>query len=255
MAHGFSDETLAIFMPIIVFWVSSAMYEILAYLRPDARLHSKEEEELLNIPSRRSVIKSALFQQALQILFVFLFLKITGNSESSLILQPSLALLAFQIFAAMVILDTVQYFGHRYMHINKFWYNYVHAVHHSLVVPYAVGSQHSHLLDGPLLDTVGGLLGATLTGMTPRTSMYFFSLATFRNVDIHCGLWLPWSPTQLLFSNNPAYHDSHHQLKGSRYNFAQPFFVSWDKILGTHMPFEVKKRNGGGYEVRPIKMK
>ncbi|KAG0469781.1 hypothetical protein HPP92_015876 [Vanilla planifolia] len=40
----------------------------------------------------------------------------------------------------------------------------------------------------------------------------------------------------MLFRNNTAYHDVHHQLHGSKYNFSQPFFVTWDKILGTHMP-------------------
>lgn len=255
MAIRFSDDTLAIFVPIIVFWISSGIYELLSYLRPDARLHSKEEEEQLNAISRRSVIKSALFLQAVQVLFVSLFLKMMGSDDGTAISQPSIPLFVLQFFIAMVIVDTVQYFSHRYIHMNKFCYNNFHSVHHKLVVPYAIASQYTHPLDGPLNDTVSGLLAAGLTGMTARTSMYFFSFATFRNVDLHCGLWLPWSPTQLLFSNNQAYHDSHHQLKGHRYNFASPFFVAWDKILGTYMPYKVEKRMGGGYEVRPIKMK
>lgn len=152
-------------------------------------------------------------------------------------------------------LDTWQYLGHRYMHMNKFLYRHVHSTHHGLVVPYATGGLYSHPLDGLFLDTFGGLLAAVLSGMTPRTSAYFFSFATVRTVDIHCGLWLPWSPSQLLFGNNPAFHDTHHQLKGFHHNFAQPFFVAWDKILGTYMPFSVEKRKEGGYEVQPADLK
>ncbi|RVW31224.1 Sphinganine C4-monooxygenase 2 [Vitis vinifera] len=38
-----------------------------------------------------------------------------------------------------------------------------------------------------------------------------------------------------------------------KYNFSQPFFVMWDKILGTYMPYSLEKRAGGGLEARPTK--
>lgn len=71
-----SDEMLAIFAPIAAFWVSSSVYELVAYLRPDACLHSKEEEEQKNVPSRWTVTKHVLFQQAYQIAMVILYLKV-----------------------------------------------------------------------------------------------------------------------------------------------------------------------------------
>ncbi|URE14061.1 Fatty acid hydroxylase superfamily [Musa troglodytarum] len=89
--------------------------------------------------------------------------------------------------------------------------------------------------------------------MTPRTAIFFFSFATIKTVDDHCGLWLPGNPLHVLFSNNSAYHDVHHQLFGGKYNFSQPFFVVWDKILGTYMPYSLEKRRDGGLEARPVK--
>ncbi|VAI72275.1 unnamed protein product [Triticum turgidum subsp. durum] len=110
------------------------------------------------------------------------------------------------------------------------------------------------LFTGLILDTIGGALSFLVAGMTPRTSIFFFSFATIKTVDDHCGLWLPGNILHMLFSNNSAYHDIHHQLYGNKYNFSQPFFVMWDKILGTYMPYTLEERKGGGLEARPVNL-
>ena len=167
--------------------------------------------------------------------------------------QLSLITLLRQFVVAMLVLDTWQYFMHRYMHHNKFLYRHIHSQHHRLVVLYAFGALYNHPLEGMLLDTIGGALSFLLSGMSPRTSIFFFSFATIKTVDDHCGLWLPGNLFHVFFQNNSAYHDIHHQLYGSKYNFSQPFFVMWDKILGTHMPYSLEKRADGGLEARPAK--
>ena len=153
----------------------------------------------------------------------------------------------------MIVLDTWQYFMHRYMHHNKFLYRHIHSQHHRLVVPYAYGALYNHPVEGLLLDTVGGALSFLISGMSPRTSIFFFSFATIKTVDDHCGLCLPGNLFHMVFKNNSAYHDVHHQLYGSKYNFSQPFFSVWDRILGTYMPYSLEKREGGGFEARPTK--
>ncbi|CAD5188126.1 unnamed protein product [Musa acuminata subsp. malaccensis] len=57
----------------------------------------------------------------------------------------------------------------------------------------------------------------------------------------------------LFFWNNTAYHDVHHQFHGNKYSSSLPFFVTRDKILGTHTPYILLKRAGGGLEARPPK--
>lgn len=176
--------------------------------------------------------------------------KIEDNSSSS----ESILALASQFFVAMVVIDTWQYFLHRFMHHNHFLYRHVHSQHHRLTIPYSFGALYNHPVEGLLLDTVGGALSFLLSGMSPRTSIFFFSFATIKTVDDHCGMWLPWNPLHLLFQNNTAYHDIHHQLYGSKYNFSQPFFVFWDKIMGTYMPYSIENRMDGGLEARPKKV-
>jgi sphinganine C4-monooxygenase len=85
---------------------------------------------------------------------------------------------------------------------------------------------------------------------TPRTSIFFFSFATVKSVDVHCRLWLPGNPVHLIF-HNTAYDDIHHQLS-SKYSYSQPFFVTWDKLLGTSIPFVLQKRADGRFEPKAL---
>ncbi|KAK8935013.1 Sphinganine C(4)-monooxygenase 1 [Platanthera zijinensis] len=249
------DDLLGTFVPIAVYWIYSGIYVMLGDLT-QYRLHTKAEEDKRNVVSKRSVVKGVLVQQAFQIsVSLLLFTAVSGREASAGVPPPqqpsSLTVILLQFMVAMVVMDTWQYFMHRFMHVNKFLYRHVHSKHHTLVVPYAFGALYNHPLEGLILDTVGGALSFLVSGMTPRTAIFFFSFATMKTVDDHCGLWLPGNIFHLLFNNNSAYHDIHHQLYGTKYNFSQPFFITWDKILGTHMPYTLEKREEGGFEARP----
>eukprot|EP00262_Sarcandra_glabra_P013176 TRINITY_DN359_c0_g2_i1.p1 TRINITY_DN359_c0_g2~~TRINITY_DN359_c0_g2_i1.p1 ORF type:complete len:255 (+),score=30.39 TRINITY_DN359_c0_g2_i1:209-973(+) len=253
MDYVITDELLGTFLPILVYWVYSGIYLILGFFE-NYRLHSKKDEDVKNLVSKGTVVKGVLLQQMVQAAVATLLFTVTGNdSETTKLLQPSLLVLVRQFLIAMLVLDTWQYFMHRYMHHNKFLYRHIHSQHHRLVVPYSFGALYNHPLEGLLLDTIGGALSFLLSGMSPRFSIFFFSFATIKTVDDHCGLWLPGNLFHMFFRNNTAYHDIHHQLSGNKYNFSQPFFVMWDKILGTHMPYSLEKRAGGGFEARPLK--
>ncbi|KZL80749.1 fatty acid hydroxylase superfamily protein, partial [Colletotrichum incanum] len=139
----------------------------------------------------------------------------------------------FQLFAAISILDTWQYFLHRLMHVNKWMYTTFHSRHHRLYVPYAYGALYNHPFEGFLLDTLGAGISFLLTGMSARQGLLFFCLSTVKTVDDHCGYSLPWDPLQHITSNNAAYHDIHHQTWGIKTNFSQPFFIFWDRALDT----------------------
>jgi sphinganine C4-monooxygenase len=69
-------------------------------------------------------------------------------------------------------------------------------------------------------------------------------------VDDHCGYDLPWDPIPKIFTNNAKYHDVHHQIKGIKYNFSQPFFSFWDTICGTRWDTATK---GSVYSVSVYK--
>lgn len=248
-----SDEILGTFVPIGVYWVYSGIYMLLGSM-DNYRLHSRKDEDEKNLASKSQVVRGVLLQQAFQAIIAMILFAVTGNSgEAGKERSTSLPVVALQFVVAMIVLDTWQYFMHRYFHQNKFLYRHIHSQHHRLVVPYAFGALYNHPLEGIILDTIGGALSFLATGMSARTSIFFFSFATIKTVDDHCGLMIPGNLFHIFFRNNSAYHDVHHQLYGTKYNFSQPFFVTWDRILGTYMPYSLEEREGGGFEARPTK--
>ncbi|XP_065001554.1 sphinganine C4-monooxygenase 1-like isoform X2 [Musa acuminata AAA Group] len=239
-----SDEILATVVPVVVYWAYSGVYVMLGSV-DRYRLHSRKDEDVKNLVSKRDVVKGVILQQLVQISGdVHGAGGANGGSTSWLVL-------ARQFVVGMFVLDTWQYFWHRFMHRNRFLYRHIHSWHHRLVVPYSFGSQYNHPVEGLLLDTCGGALAFVVSGMSPRTSIFFFSFSAIKGIDDHCGLWLPGNILHLCFWNNTAYHDVHHQFYGNRYNFSQPFFITWDKICGTHMPYKLEKKPGGGLQARP----
>ncbi|CAD6256741.1 unnamed protein product [Miscanthus lutarioriparius] len=256
----FSDEALAIFVPILVYWVYSGMYMALGQSMDKYRLHSRKEEDSKNLVSKGEVVKGVLLQQLVQAAVSAVVFMLRGDSSSTVAYDEeaqgstwhSYLTVAWQFAVAMIVLDGWMYMWHRYMHLNRFLYRHIHSWHHRLVVP-AFGSQYNHPIEGLLNDTLGGALAFVVSGMSPRASIFFFSLSTVKGVDDHCGLLLPGNVFHLCFWNNTAYHDVHHQLRGSRFNFSQPFFVTWDKVFGTHMPYLLEERPGGGFEARPMR--
>lgn len=210
---GVSDELLGTIVPILVYWVYSGIYVILGLWFENYRLHTKKEEDEKNLVGKSTVVRGVLLQQIVQAIVAIILFTFTGNDEAAQTENSALAVLLRQFFVAMFVLDTWQYFMHRYMHHNKYLYKHIHSQHHCLVVPYAFGALYNHPIEGLLLDTVGGALSFLLSGMSPRTSIFFFSFATIKTVDDHCGLWLPGNLFHILFQNNSAYHDVHHQIQ------------------------------------------
>ncbi|KAG7013149.1 Sphinganine C4-monooxygenase 2, partial [Cucurbita argyrosperma subsp. argyrosperma] len=248
MGFVFSDQMLGTFVPIVVYWLYSGIYILLGSFE-NYRLHSKEDELEKNVVPKSTVVRGVLLQQTIQAVVAILLFKVTGNDGEVATAPKSWLTIVVQFIVAMLVLDTWQYFIHRYMHQNKFLYKHIHSHHHRLVVPFAFGALYNHPLEGLLLDTIGGALSFLVSGMSSRVSIFFFSFATIKTVDDHCGLWIPGNPFHVFFRNNSAYHDFHHQLYGSKYNFSQPFFVMWDRIFGTYMPYS-EKRAGAGSEAR-----
>ncbi|KAL3845867.1 hypothetical protein ACJIZ3_003270 [Penstemon smallii] len=244
-----SDEFMGTFAPIVVYWLYAGTYQLLPPL-DNFRLHTRTEENEKNLVPLGSVIKGVLLQQLVQALVAELLFLVTSNVSSGHTVQPYFPVQVVQFIIAMFVMDTWQYFVHRYMHQNKFLYKHIHSQHHRLIIPYAIGALYNHPLEGLLLDTFGGALSFLISGMTARTAVFFFCFAVIKTVDDHCGLWLPGNIFHLFFHNNTAYHDIHHQLQGTKFNYSQPFFPIWDIMLGTYIPYQLVKRAEGGFEAR-----
>lgn len=102
------------------------------------------------------------------------------------------------------------------------------------------------------MDTIGAGIAYKISGLTVRGGIFFFTFSTMKTVDDHSGYSLPFDPLQYFFWNNASYHDIHHQGWGIKVrfpflrlynrenitdcvqsNFSQPFFICWDRWLGT----------------------
>ncbi|KAE8678109.1 Sphinganine C(4)-monooxygenase 2 [Hibiscus syriacus] len=249
MALVTREELLATLVPYAVYWIYSGIYVVFESKLDKYKLHSKKEEEEKNLVSRKAVFKAVVIHQIMSIVMnLFIFAAIREKDGEASPRKPlTMLALVKQVIIAMLVIDTWAFFVHWYLHQNKFLYRHIHIPHHRLVVPYSFGGHYMHPIEG-ILDTMGGTLAVLLSGMSPRTSTFFVSFTLIKVVDDHCGMKLPGNPFNLL-SNNSAYHDVHHQLYGTKYNFSV-YFDIWDKILGTYMPYTLEKTPEGRLEVR-----
>ncbi|KAK9703872.1 Sphingolipid C4-hydroxylase sur2 [Basidiobolus ranarum] len=280
-----SDKTLALMLPVVVYWIFSGFFYFVSELRipffEKYRNHTPEEEKAKNQVTVKEVITNVLVQQFIQTLLGLIVVAAEGAEEVDYSFTPTKFLAdqyqaeCFQILnvlsicpesrssayllaitsqiltwivlpfarfmVAMLVLDTIQYFLHRWFHTNPYLYRKFHSVHHRVYCPYSFGALYNHPVEGFLLDSLGTSVAFAASGLSTRGAIAFFTFATIKTVDDHCGYSLPFDPLQRLFGNNSAYHDIHHQLYGLKNNYSQPFFTHWDRLLGTYVsPTEIK---------------
>ncbi|KAK9454537.1 fatty acid hydroxylase superfamily-domain-containing protein [Dipodascopsis uninucleata] len=249
------DKYIALLSPFVIYWVVSTLFHIVdTYdLFSKYRIHTPEEVKSRNKVSIGEVIRDVLIQQVIQTVVGIVFTYFdppdyVGMEDYEIwMLAQRLPFLPVQLVSylyfygisfakiifAFFLLDTWQYFLHRAMHNYKYLYRMFHSRHHRLYVPYAFGALYNHWFEGLLMDTLGAGLAFKAAGLSTRESIVFFTFSTLKTVDDHCGYSLPFDPLQIFFQNNAAYHDIHHQQFGIKTNFSQPFFIVWDKWLGT----------------------
>ncbi|XP_024317250.1 sphinganine C4-monooxygenase 1 [Brachypodium distachyon] len=161
---------------------------------------------------------------------------------------------ACRVAVAVSVLDGYKYAWHRLAHRSRFLYRHMHSWHHRIVMPYAYGTIYGHPLEALMADTVGASLALFVSGMSPRATAVFLSLCNIKAIDNHCGVCMMSRFLRSLW-NDAAYHDVHHMPRRVRHNFSDLFFVTWDNMFGTHMPYAVEERSGGGLKFRILRPK
>jgi len=223
----------SVFVPVILYWTySSLLYTLSVLGGTTLEIHkiplgSRPQNKV----SMGEVLKAVFLQHVVQMALAVFLALITKDTNQDRMEVWWLAIA--KIVAATFILDTYQYWTHRLFHYNKFLYRNFHSIHHRLTNPYAFGALYNHPVEGFLMDTIGSGIPALLLGMHSWTACIFFSLATLKTVDDHCGYTWPYDPFQHIFSNTARYHDIHHWGRGKMYNFSQPFYTHWDKWMHT----------------------
>ncbi|PUU83880.1 fatty acid hydroxylase superfamily-domain-containing protein [Tuber borchii] len=256
LISGVPDSIVLVILPIAAYWALSLFFHFLDVhdLLSSYRLHTPEEVLKRNHVTRREVVKDVIVQQVIQTIvglaigvsepeemiggewweIMGLYSKFMGDWRYKLVEIAYWYLLpAARFWVAIFIMDTWQYFLHRLMHEIPWLYKTFHSRHHRLYVPYAFGALYNHPFEGLLMDTIGAGMAYKISGLRIRGAMTFFTFSTMKTVDDHCGYALPFDPLQYFFWNNAGYHDVHHQGWGIKTNFSQPFFICWDRWLGT----------------------
>ncbi|XP_078441612.1 sphinganine C4-monooxygenase 1-like isoform X2 [Wolffia australiana] len=243
------EHLLPSLLPVVVYWLTSAIYDKLVCSKDEYRLFSEEEEQGQNAVPAKQVVLGVLKNHAFQI-----FLSVMRRGRSEALGEGSYLRIGRQLAVAMLVIDAWEYFSHRLMHESQFMFRNFHRIHHHLQVPYSYGAQYVHLVDAFVSQLVGSVVSVELSGMSAATSAVFFSLLAIKSVDDHCSRWFPrTNPFHRFFRNNVAFHCVHHQVQGFKYNYSTYFLPTWDVLLGTYLPYTVEERKEGGYHIRTLK--
>lgn len=238
-----TPEFIMVITPVIVYWSVALFYGLIDHLALPAterfkvvrRIDKGPRNPISRIYVVGQVIIQHIIQMSLNIAFIFL-----DPHQCSADGQVPFLTKAARFVLGMYVMDSWQYWIHRWAHTNTKLYRKVHSVHHQLNHVYAYGALYNQPMEALLLDTLGGLLTFVVAGLTCDTATLLFSFATVKTVLDHCGYVFPVNPLHDLFPNSSAFHDVHHDVRYIKKNFSQPFFTHWDWLLGTFVdPAEV----------------
>ncbi len=226
-----------LFYMIFAYWGLAILYDVLDNLNiPFIRRYQlvRRDEPRGNQVTKQHVIIRVLMQHTIQTALGFILLVADPDMCVNLSLKRMTFLhRATRFVLGMFIMDTWQFVIHRYLHVNTYLYKHLHSTHHNLVIPYAYGALYNSILEGFILDTIGGVVTLFAGGLDCETAVCLFTFATCKTVLDHSNYRFPLNPIHNLFPNCSAYHDVHHDFRYIKRNFSQPFFTHWDWMLGS----------------------
>ncbi|XP_061673495.1 cholesterol 25-hydroxylase [Syngnathoides biaculeatus] len=145
--------------------------------------------------------------------------------------SPTIWQLFVDVFACLLLFDTLFFFWHLCLHRFPWLYRNIHQQHHQHQAPFALQAQDastSELLSLLLLAR----FSAWFVNCHPLTEILFHILNTWLAVEDHSGYNLPWALHRLLpFLGGAPHHHTHHSRHNV--NFA-PYFTHWDHLFGTY---------------------
>lgn len=113
---------------------------------------------------------------------------------------------AWHYIAYVVLADQWFYWTHRYMHVNKSLFSYVHSIHHEWTHPMAISTMYAHPLEHIVVNLGAILVGPFLLPMPMHFVRIWGLVAMINSMMAHSGI-----------KGLSASHDIHHRKL--KYNF------------------------------------
>jgi len=150
---------------------------------------------------------------------------------------PSFPHIALAIVGCYIAEDFYFYWVHRLLHA-KFWYKYVHKIHHDHAAPFGMAAEYAHPVETIFLG-FGTVLGPILFARHMFVLWVWLFFRLFQTVEAHAGYDFPWSPNHFIpFWGGAEFHDYHHETFTG--NFSSTFTI-WDHVFGTDKGYLKRK--------------
>ncbi len=194
------------FIPFICYWETCLLLELFNIGKADEKLMK------YNVTDKRTVLYNALLSTNAYSIFNMVLYHFN-------ILDVSIFRYEYLLYG-IILVDTIEYFMHRALHKYIFLYKY-HKVHHELNNPYSYGALYNSTIEG-IIEVALLLTGFMIFNFSFTEYIIVISLANIATVLDHSSL-----------NHKNKFHYLHH-AKFQNYNFQQPFFTYWDRLLGTY---------------------
>ncbi|MCU1280729.1 MAG: putative sterol desaturase [bacterium] len=189
------------------------------------RLFSGEARRPSGAPFVARVASNMALSGALVYLMVYV-----GAPQLIRAQATSWAVAAIQTVTILALYDLTYYLMHRFAFHQWGWLKRVHAVHHTVRHPNALDSLYLHPLEMFLGLALLMLCVLAVGPVSVPTFLVVFTVYSFLNIVIHCGLDLPFFPFRIS-SYLARKHDVHHtSMRGRNFASISPL---WDLLLGT----------------------
>lgn len=219
-------------LSLIAFLLFSLPWTLLAWFDPAWARPYKVQQAPFDVrktlPETLRRITLNTLAVALLLVLLWPLLRLSGIHAGPV---PHWSTFVWQLALFVLLDDFLYYWMHRAMHENRWLLKHVHAVHHQLRTPSAIGGNHFHWIE--LALTAGlALVGPVLLESHVYVVYAWIVLRQLEAADGHTGYDFPWDPLHWLpLYEGAAYHDFHHsRFKG---NYAG-FLPVWDRVFGTY---------------------
>lgn len=175
-----------------------------------------------------------------------------GNFASASL--PSTFTMVWQLLVCVVLEDAIFYWTHRALH-HKAIYKHVHHEHHKIKINHVLASQHAHILEKLIGNSLPFWAPCMLLDVHCVTLMAWTLLQITESSEAHSGYDLPWSP--FVLTRDGGRHDFHHSHAGGPEGMGTSgsyasWFEFWDKICGTDKSFKKFLATEGSKIVHPV---